>query len=104
MIRLMKKALPYADQIDDRIPQRLREKYRLPSLKLALAMVHRPKDEAELAQGVRALKYEEFLCFHAARLAQAERPKKRAAFLIIRSYRKKSTPCPLFSAKIRAPF
>lgn len=76
MIRLMKKALPYADQIDDRIPQRLREKYRLPSLKRALAMVHRPKDEAELAQGVRALKYEEFLCFHAARLAQAERPKK----------------------------
>ncbi len=76
MLRIMKKALPHAGELEDRVPARLRRKYHLPSLKQALALVHHPANEAELAAGVRAMKYEEFLSFHCARLAQSQRQSK----------------------------
>lgn len=71
MMRLEDKALKKVDTLQDRVPAYLRERYRLYSLPQALQAVHQPKDELDLYQGVRALKYEEFLSFHCARLAQS---------------------------------
>lgn len=79
MIRIMKKALAHADRITDRVPARLRERYRLPSASRALEMVHAPKNEEELLAGVRAMKYEEFLSFHTVRLALSGREQKQPA-------------------------
>lgn len=76
MIKIIDKALKHVDALPDRIPQSLREKYRLLPLAKALKAVHQPQNEAELYQGVRALKYEEFLCFHCARLRQSIRIEK----------------------------
>lgn len=81
MKAIMEAALPFADVIPDRIPQRFRERYRLLSRPEALQKIHRPKNEDELAQAVRSLKYEEFLCFQCAVLyagsqAQTKEPKQ----------------------------
>lgn len=76
MIRIEQKALAQASQIPDRVPQSLREKYRLLPLYESLKAVHQPKNDKELYQGIRALKYEEFLCFHCARLMQSIRLEK----------------------------
>lgn len=78
MIRIMDKAMDYVDTIPDRVPQRLREKYRLLKQNDALRYVHKPQSEQQLYQAVRSLKYEEFLCFHCARLMQSERIEKEA--------------------------
>lgn len=78
MIRIMDKAMDYVDTIPDRVPQRLREKYRLLKQNDALRYVHKPQSEHQLYQAVRSLKYEEFLCFHCARLMQSERIEKEA--------------------------
>lgn len=63
MKAIMDKALPYSDVLVDRIPERYRKKYRLLSHAQALKQIHQPKNEKELQQAVRTLKYEEFLSF-----------------------------------------
>ena len=78
MIRIMDKALKFTGTLTDRVPASLRKKYRLYSLPDALRAVHQPRSEQELYQGVRSLKYEEFLCFHAARLSQSFHIEKTA--------------------------
>ena len=45
------------------VPQALRQKYRLMSLKQALSSIHTAPDEATIHQATRTLKYEEFLRF-----------------------------------------
>lgn len=63
MEAVMKKALSHASEIGDRVPERLRQKYRLIPLADALRQIHFPQNTEELHQAIRALKYEEFLCF-----------------------------------------
>lgn len=63
MEAVMKKALRRTDLIADRIPERLRKKYKLISLEQALHQIHFPENTEQLHQAIRALKYEEFLCF-----------------------------------------
>ncbi len=76
MIRIEEKALAQAGNLPDRVPQALRNRYHLLSLEDSLRAVHQPKSEQELYQGIRSLKYEEFLCFHCARLMQSVRLEK----------------------------
>lgn len=76
MIRIQHKALAHAGELTDRVSARLRRRYHLPSLSEALRMVHAPRSEEELAAGVRAMKYEEFLAFHVVRLLQSSRASK----------------------------
>lgn len=71
MIRLEEKALQKVNTLQDKVPLYLRERYRLYPLEKALQSVHQPKSQEELYQGIRALKYEEFLSFHCARLLQS---------------------------------
>lgn len=81
MLRLEKKALQKVESLPDRVPNYLRERYRLYPLSKALQAVHRPQNEKDLYQGIRALKYEEFLSFHCARLCQSIHvPKKGRIF------------------------
>ncbi len=76
MLKIMDKALKHVDDLPDRIPPSLRTKYKLLSQAEALKAVHQPMNESQLYQGVRSLKYEEFLCFHCARLMQSVRIEK----------------------------
>lgn len=64
-------ALPFSQTLPDPVPERYRQKYRLLSRHDALRMIHQPKNEKELAQAVRTLKYEEFLCFQCSMLYAA---------------------------------
>ena len=61
-IRLVKKAL-LEGEIDDIVPKKYREKYRLLPLKEAYRLVHTPKSFADIHQGMRTLKYQEALLF-----------------------------------------
>lgn len=76
MLKIMDKALKHVDDLPDRIPASLRARYKLLSQAEALKAVHQPMNETQLYQGVRSLKYEEFLCFHCARLMQSVRIEK----------------------------
>lgn len=71
MIRLEEKALHKVDTLPDKVPLYLRERYHLYPLEKALKSIHQPKSQEDLYQGIRALKYEEFLTFHCARLLQS---------------------------------
>ncbi len=73
MIRLIDKALPFADQLEDRVPEYLRTRHQLPDQTEALRRVHQPENLEELSSGLQALKYEEFLCFHTVRMMQSQR-------------------------------
>ncbi len=77
MLRLEQKALKKADTLQDRVPFYLRQRYQLYSLPQALHAIHQPQNEQDLYQGIRALKYEEFLSFHCARLAQSFHVEKK---------------------------
>ncbi|MBR6226205.1 MAG: ATP-dependent DNA helicase RecG [Bacilli bacterium] len=61
-IRLVKKAL-LEGEIDDIVPKKYREKYRLLPLKEAYRLVHTPRSFADIHQGMRTLKYQEALLF-----------------------------------------
>ena len=61
-IRLVKKAL-LEGEIDEIIPKKYREKYRLLPLKEAYRLVHTPRSFADIHQGMRTLKYQEALLF-----------------------------------------
>lgn len=63
MVSMIDKALEFAHEIPSLIPSRLKEKYRLLDYDKALMWIHRPNNQNELNQAVRALKYQEFLCF-----------------------------------------
>lgn len=67
---IMDKALQYAGQSEDLVPERFRRKYRLLDHAQAIRWIHQPKDERTLHQAIRTLKYEEFLCFQTALQAQ----------------------------------
>ena len=66
MKAIMKTVLPYADELPQLVPERFREKYRLVSRAQALSWIHNPTSKQALHQAMRALKYEEFLCFQCA--------------------------------------
>lgn len=76
MLKIMAKALPYRQQIAQRVPLPLQEKYHLMPSNEALLQAHQPTDLESLSAAVRSLKYEEFLCFHCARLLQSARIEK----------------------------
>lgn len=63
-------ALKKVDQIEDLVPERYREKYRLLPMKTAYEWIHRPQNMSQLHQAIRTLKYEEFLCFQCCVQAQ----------------------------------
>ncbi|MCF0245275.1 MAG: ATP-dependent DNA helicase RecG, partial [Ileibacterium sp.] len=60
---IMKTVLPYADELPKLVPERFRKKYRLVDRAQALNWIHNPTSKEALHQAMRALKYEEFLCF-----------------------------------------
>ena len=51
------------DVIDDFVPEKFLQKYKLLSRKLALYLLHFPKYMQDVQQGIRTMKYEEFLRF-----------------------------------------
>lgn len=59
----IKKALQVQGAMTDRVPLRLREKYRLLPLQDSLENIHFPSSQQALHQAIRSLKYEEFLSF-----------------------------------------
>ena len=70
MQAIMKTALKQIDQIEDVVPRRYREKYRLLDQKKAYMWIHQPANMNQLHQAIRTLKYEEFLCFQCSLQAQ----------------------------------
>lgn len=60
--RLVKKAL-LEGEIDEIVPKKYREKYRLLPLREAYRLVHAPRSFADIHQGMRTLKYQEALLF-----------------------------------------
>ena len=60
--RLVKKAL-LEGEIDEIVPKKYREKYRLLPLREAYRLVHSPRSFADIHQGMRTLKYQEALLF-----------------------------------------
>ena len=60
---LLKKALPYVDELEDITPERYRKAYRLLSHRQALTWIHFPQSEKAIQLALRTLKYEEFLAF-----------------------------------------
>lgn len=68
MKAIMDKALKHTDVLVEKVPERYRMKYRLIGKEQAIHQIHQPKDDNELLQAVRALKYEEFLSFQCALL------------------------------------
>ena len=67
---ILDKALPFVQTVDELVPERYVEKYRLLPRWQALNWIHKPSSSKELHQAIRTLKYEEFLCFQTAILAQ----------------------------------
>ncbi len=63
MQSILKQALQYVYVIPQRVPQRYVDAYHLLDINQAYQWIHFPKDENQLRQAVRTLKYEEFLCF-----------------------------------------
>lgn len=63
ILSIMDKALSFVDRIDSLVPERYQKKYRLLDYGQALRWIHQPKNQSELDQAVRTLKYQEFLCF-----------------------------------------
>ncbi len=61
-IRLIDMALER--RVNDILPTRLLDKYRLPSRNEAFALCHHPRDEEDLKAGYRYFKYEEALLFY----------------------------------------
>lgn len=61
--KIMDQALAFRNEVEDVIPHRYREKYRLLEHGQALLWVHHPQDSKHLRYALRTLKYEEFLCF-----------------------------------------
>ena len=70
MQAIMKTALKNIDQIEDVVPERYRQKYRLLDQKTAYHWIHHPESMQQLHQAIRTLKYEEFLCFQCSLQAQ----------------------------------
>ena len=67
---IMKTALKNIDQVEDVVPSRYREKYKLLDQKTAYQWIHQPANMNQLHQAIRTLKYEEFLCFQCSLQAQ----------------------------------
>ena len=67
---IMKIALKNIDQVEDVVPSRYREKYKLLDQKTAYQWIHQPANMNQLHQAIRTLKYEEFLCFQCSLQAQ----------------------------------
>ncbi len=63
MQAILKQALQYVYVMPQRVPQRYIDAYHLLDIAKAYQWIHFPKDENQLKQAVRTLKYEEFLCF-----------------------------------------
>ena len=63
MHAIVEKALDYVDAIQDVIPARYREKYRLMEYHTAIRLIHKPTSMQDVKMAIRTLKYEEFLCF-----------------------------------------
>lgn len=61
--QIMDKGLAFRNEVEDVIPKRYREKYKLLNHGDALLWVHHPKNSKQLHLGLRTLKYEEFLRF-----------------------------------------
>lgn len=61
--KIMDQALAYREEVEDVIPHRYRDQYRLLEHGQALLWVHHPQDQKHLSYALRTLKYEEFLCF-----------------------------------------
>ena len=61
--KIMDAALAYREEVEDVIPHRYRDQYRLLEHGQALLWVHHPQDQKHLSYALRTLKYEEFLCF-----------------------------------------
>lgn len=53
----------YGDKINETLPQHLLAKYRLPSRKESIKMIHFPSDDDDIKQARRRIVYEEFLYF-----------------------------------------
>ena len=64
------------DEIEDFIPQEYRDKYKLLTRKLALYLLHFPKYMQEVQQGIRTMKYEEFLRFQIVMQARRKQNKQ----------------------------
>lgn len=63
-VRLVKKALVEEEgKLEDIIPNKFKEKYRLLSLIDAYKLLHSPKSHSDIHQGMRTLKYQEALMF-----------------------------------------
>lgn len=63
-VRLVKKALVEEEnKLEDIIPSKYKEKYRLLSLIDAYKLLHTPRNHADIHQGMRTLKYQEALMF-----------------------------------------
>lgn len=60
------KAYENPDNFEELVPQRYRQKYKLLDTSRALRWIHQPRNENQLHQAIRTLKYEEFLCFQCA--------------------------------------
>lgn len=63
MVAIMKEALNYVSVLEQRVPQRFVDKYKLLDLETAYRWIHFPNNEKQLHAAIRTLKYEEFLCF-----------------------------------------
>ncbi|MBQ7889219.1 MAG: ATP-dependent DNA helicase RecG [Erysipelotrichaceae bacterium] len=59
-------------QVEEGIPQDLKERYRLLDKKTALRCIHFPRTMNDVTQAIRTLKYEEFLHFHLALLMRKQ--------------------------------
>ncbi|MDO4467569.1 MAG: ATP-dependent DNA helicase RecG [Bacillota bacterium] len=63
MQNIIVKALDYANQIEDLVPERYRKKYKLLDIYTAYRYIHQPESENQIQAAVRTLKYQEFLYF-----------------------------------------
>ena len=85
MQAIMKKALEHISLIEDVIPERYRLQYRLLSQEKALRLIHNPKDDNDVNQALRTLKYEEFLRFQCVMQA-TQNSKLQTEFKIPRKF------------------
>ncbi len=82
MQTIIEKALKYSYILTDYVPVRYQNKYQLMSLQTAIEHIHRPKDQNDIKQAARTLKYSEFLSFqcvmqsmHQVNVIQPKAPK-----------------------------
>lgn len=63
MQTIIQKALEFASQLEEVVPERFRKKYKLLDSEKAYRYIHMPQNDEQIKMAVRSLKYQEFLYF-----------------------------------------